>query len=844
VGITANIRTFAWCVLFLCTLQVNASNSVTSVSGVVYDADSGLPMPYVSVYFESSTIGTVTNSAGFFQLQHQQGFTTIRVSFVGFETQTIVVEPGKKTELTVYLESISYQLDEVIVRPSRRRQPYSRRNNPAVELMEKVIAHRDKNRITNSDSWQFRQYEKQTLSLSNIENAFETGMLFRMFDFLPDYLSASVFDDSPILTMSIKERLTHEYRQHNPTTQRSVVLDERRAGIDHLLNIESLDAIYSKAFGEFNIFENNMNILMKRFISPLSSSLATLFYQFFITDTITYRGNKCIIVDFVPRNVQDFGFVGRLWILPEKSWAVQRVELHIPRNNTVNFVNRMRISQEFELLPSGVWAKSEEVLIVDFEAHRRALGVQVKRVVHFSDYTIDAPSELEDSRLTDFDWTHYRPIPLTESEQNIEKLLGKMQQAPAFNHLIKMVQVATSGFIRTNRDPSKSRFDIGPVQTFISANSLEGTRFRLGGTTTANLNRHLFLNGYLAYGTRDRMFKYAATVTYAFNERRYHENEFRKNNLAFTYSYDVNSPGTMYAYIDRDNTLMSIRRTANNYLTYRRQALLSYEYESYSGFSFRVWTSHQREQAAGSMQFLRKNEAGELIDVGRFTNSTVGVRLRYTRDEQIFQTRASRFSFYRNNPVFKLSYTAGIRGYLNGEYTFHALEASIENRFWLAGFGSLDIFGKAGQIWGEAPFPLLMIPNANQAFFMQSRSFNLMNPMEFVNDRYLFLDAQFQFNGILFNRIPLVRRLALREVAGITGLLGRLSAHNDPTQNPALFRFPTGAGQMSCTPYVEATVGVENIFRIFRICYVRRLTYLDNPGVARNSVRFAFSFTF
>ena len=840
------ISALAWCV-FLHAFQVNASNPATVVSGVVYDANTGLPLLFASVFFEDSTVGTTTNSDGFFQVQNHQGLSTLIVSSVGFETQTIFVKPEEKTSLTIRLKPADYQLEEVVVRPTRQRRRYSRRNNPAVELMEKVIANKKKNRIENSNSWQFRQYEKLTLSVSNIENAFETGTLFRMFDFLPDYLSTSEFDDSPILTVSIKEVLSHEYRQNNPAKQNSVILGKRRAGIDHLLNIESLDAIYSKAFDEINIFENNLNILMKRFVSPLSSSLATVFYQFFITDTIIYRGNKCIIVDFMPRNMQDFGFIGRLWILPEKSWAVQRVELNIPRSNTVNFVSRMRISQKFEMLPSGVWAKSEEVLVVDFEAHRRALGVQVKRTLHFADYTIDVPFdyslELESNR-TDFDWTNYRLMSLAENEQNIEELLDKMQQVSAFNHLMRVVQIATSGFIRTSSNPSNSRFDIGPVQTFISANSLEGVRFRLGGTTTANFNRHLFFNGYLAYGTRDRVLKYAATITYSFNERRYHENEFRKNNLAFTYSYDVNSLGTRYFHIDRDNTLLSIRRTSDNNLTYRRQALLSYEYESRFGLSFRIWTSNQREEAAGNMQFLRKNDEGELIDAGRFTNSTAGISLRYTRDEQIFQNRASRFSFYRNNPVFRLSYTAGIRGYLNGEYNFHALEASIENRFWLAGFGSVDVFGKAGQIWGEVPFPLLMIPNANQAFFMQPRSFSLMNPMEFINDRYVLLDVQFQFNGVLFNRIPLIRRLSLREVAGFTGIFGSLSAHNDPVQNPALFRFPAGAGQMTGIPYVEANIGIENIFRIFRICYVRRLTYLDNPEIARNGIRFAFSFSF
>jgi len=746
-----------------------------------------------------------------------------------------------------------YQLSEVIIKP--KKEKYSKKNNPAIELIKKVIANKDKNRLENSQSWQFKQYDKFTLSVSNIDNAFETKGLLKIFKFLPEYVSTSEIDSASILTLSIKETASDEYR--NLKSKKTIVRAAKRVGIDHLLEIESLDAIYSEAFfKEVNIFDNDLEILMKHFVSPLSSSLATIFYKYYILDTVSYKNNKCIILDFAPYNSQDFGFTGRLWILPDNSWAVKKVELNIPKNNTVNFIKQMRVSQEFELLPSGLWAKSEESIIANFEAYKHALGVYAKKSVNYTNYIIDSvPDSIFDSEDTaaeqkevftqpDSVLNTYRVTPLQKNEQDVGEVLDRMMHVSFFNVFMKVLKVLVNDYCKTNPPQHKSVFDIGPVSSFISGNPLEGTRFRLGGMTTANLNPHLFWNGYLAYGMRDRTVKYSSTVTYAFNKKKYHENEYRKNNLAFAYSYDVNTPGAIYSYVDKDNVLLSMRRGNNDNMTYRRQALAWYEYESNWGFSFKIWTNVQNEQAAGSLQFLIKDDAGNIINIKDYTSSAIGIRLRYARNEQIFQNRTSRFAFYRNEPVFGLSYTAGIKGYLKGEYAYHALETSVEKRFWFSAYGDVDVVGKAGKIWGELPFPLLMIPNANQSYFLQPESFSLMNVLEFVNDKYASLDLQFHFNGLLFNRIPLLRRLKLREVAGFNGIYGNLSGKNDPSQNPALFIFPDGTGKMTDMPYMEASVGVENIFKILRVYYVRRLSYLENPGISKGGIRFAFTFTF
>ena len=525
--------------------------------------------------------------------------------------------------------------------------------------------------------------------------------------------------------------------------------------------------------------------------------------------------------------------------------------------NTVNFVKQMRISQEFEFfspplsevdgsvgISSGFWAKSEESIIADFEAYKHYIGVYAKKSVIYSDYKIVDSGELKvNSQLIKSDSllnVYRKTMPLQKNEQDVEELLERIMHVPFFRFFMKTVNVLTTGYIKTNTHKEKSVFDIGPIYTFISRNPLEGARFRLGGMTTANLNKHLFWNGYIAYGLHDKKVKYSSTVTYAFNKKEYHENEFRKNNLAFAYTYDVNVPGTMYSNIERDNFMLSVKRGNNNNLTYCRQKLLSYEYETNFGFSFKIWTKNKNEAAAGKLQFLLTDS----IDIHNYTSSDIGIRLRMARNEKIFQNRASRFSFFKGAPVFELYYCAGIKGYLNGQYDYQSVELSVEKRFWFSAYGDVDVVGKAGKIWGKLPFPLLMIPNANQSYFIQPNSFNLMNVLEFINDEYVSLDLQFHFNGVLFNRLLFLRKLKLREVAGISGIYGNLSERNNPSANPSLFIFPSVSGKMTEIPYLEANIGVENIFKILRVCYFRRLTYLKNPDISKHGIRFAFTFTF
>jgi len=152
---------------------------------------------------------------------------------------------------------------------------------------------------------------------------------------------------------------------------------------------------------------------------------------------------------------------------------------------------------------------------------------------------------------------------------------------------------------------------------------------------------------------------------------------------------------------------------------------------------------------------------------------------------------------------------------------------------------------------------LLFIHRANQTYSYQIASYNLMNFLEFVSDEYISLNVDHCFNGFFFNKIPLIKKLKWREFVAAKVLFGRLTTLNNPSDNPDLFRFPVDPfglpGETSGTPvtfaldegpYVEVSAGIGNILKLFRVEFVKRLTYLDHPFVSNFGIRVRFKFDF
>lgn len=837
------------------------AQSFTSASGIVKDSITGEPLPFVSVYFDGSTIGAMTDDNGTFTLQNNQGYTKLAAASLGYDTKFIDLKPGKKNDnLEVLLKPTAFEISEVVVKP--KREKYTRKDNPAVELIKKVIAHKNDNRIEAKPEYQTEVYEKLSLSLDNFNPNLDKNKFLKKFKFIKNYLDTSEFNGKPILTVSVRENLSDFYYRKSPKAEKTIVRAKRMQGIDKTLDDGGgITSNLEEIFKSINIFDNNIPILLNRFVSPLSSTLATTYYHYYIMDTLDVGGDKCVDLAFVPANSESYGFTGRLYITLDGNYAVKKVLLNTPANINLNWVDKLRIEQEFKQMPDSTWVLDQENTFVNFYVVKGTQQLYAHQLRNYDNYNFNVQNAdsvfgllgalhvlPEATAQPDTFWTHNRPIPLKEKEDALKDLLGQLRKVPAFNAIIKTAEILITGYIPTANDKKVTKFDFGPMNTTFSANHLEGFRMRVGGMTTANLNPYWFASGYLAYGTNDRKIKYNLKLTHSFTKKEYHEGENPVNNLSFIQEYDVYTPGQDFLFTSKDNIFVAWKvGEPVTKMQYIRKSVLQYEKEWLNGLTWKSWIMNQNNEAAGTLQYIKRDESGNLYHIKDFTTSEIGTQLRFAPGERAYNGRSGKesvFNLSKDAPVFKLSHQLGIKGVLGGDYNYNHTEISAEKRIWLSSFGHIDAQVKAGKVWDKVPFPLLILPNTNQSVTIQLEAFHMMNALEFVTDQYVSFNATYYLKGWILNRIPGIKWLRLREVLSFNMIYGGLTDKNNPTLTPGLFLLPDGTQPLGSTPYMECSVGLENIFKILRIDYYRRLTYLDHPDIKKGGIRIALRFTF
>ena len=837
------------------------AQSFTSASGIVKDSITGEPLPFVSVYFDGSTIGAMTDDNGTFTLQNNQGYTKLAAASLGYDTKFIDLKPGKKNDnLEVLLKPTAFEISEVVVKP--KREKYTRKDNPAVELIKKVIAHKNDNRIEAKPEYQTEVYEKLSLSLDNFNPNLDKNKFLKKFKFIKNYLDTSEFNGKPILTVSVRENLSDFYYRKSPKAEKTIVRAKRMQGIDKTLDDGGgITSNLEEIFKSINIFDNNIPILLNRFVSPLSSTLATTYYHYYIMDTLDVGGDKCVDLAFVPANSESYGFTGRLYITLDGNYAVKKVLLNTPANINLNWVDKLRIEQEFKQMPDSTWVLDQEKTFVNFYVVKGTQQLYAHQLRNYDNYNFNVQNAdsvfgllgalhvlPEATAQPDTFWTHNRPIPLKEKEDALKDLLGQLRKVPAFNAIIKTAEILITGYIPTANDKKVTKFDFGPMNTTFSANHLEGFRMRVGGMTTANLNPYWFASGYLAYGTNDRKIKYNLKLTHSFTKKEYHEGENPVNNLSFIQEYDVYTPGQDFLFTSKDNIFVAWKvGEPVTKMQYIRKSVLQYEKEWLNGLTWKSWIMNQNNEAAGTLQYIKRDESGNLYHIKDFTTSEIGTQLRFAPGERAYNGRSGKesvFNLSKDAPVFKLSHQLGIKGVLGGDYNYNHTEISAEKRIWLSSFGHIDAQVKAGKVWDKVPFPLLILPNTNQSITIQPEAFHMMNALEFVTDQYVSFNATYYLKGWILNRIPGIKWLRLREVLSFNMIYGGLTDKNNPTLTPGLFLLPDGTQPLGSTPYMECSVGLENIFKILRIDYYRRLTYLDHPDIKKGGIRIALRFTF
>ena len=855
---TKYIKSFLLFLLLGCCISVSAQN----IQGVVTDSLTNDPIPYLSVFYEGKGVGSITDNDGHYKVETRKGWNKLTFSAVGYVTKVVNIIPGVTKNLNVRMRPDDIMLDEVVVKP--KREKYSRKNNPAVELMKKVIAHKNNNKLSENDYYQYNKYQKITMSLNDVTpEMLEKGMYKKM-PFLKDQIELCEETNKFILPISVDETASQKIYRKHPKSEKTIIKGMSSTGVNELFATgDMLSTVLKDVFTDANIYDKDIRLLQYPFISPISSSDAISFYKFYIMDTTFVDKDKCFHLTFVPNNSQDFGFTGHLYVLADSSYTVKKCTMNLPKKSGVNFVDNMDIIQEFEQLPNGEWVLKTDDMIVEMTLMKIMQGFQIRRTTRYSDYAFDElpqqlfkrkGAEIKEAdammRGDDF-WNQYRPVPLTQTESSMDMLVKRLEQMPGFKYVIFVLKAFIENFVETGTKDNPSKVDIGPVNTMISNNYIDGLRLRMSAQTTANLNPHLFLKGYYAYGFKDHRSKYMGEVEYSFNKKEYLPREFPKNSITFSYQYDVMSPTDKFLKTDKDNVFVSFKTSTVDQMSYVRNIALKYENETQFGLKTTVEVKHSTDEPTGGLAYITNDDQKTLVP--EIQTMEASLAFRYAPGETFVNTKQRRIPVSFDAPVFTLSHTTGFKGVLGGEYNFNLTEVGLYKRFWFSSWGKIDMFVKGGAQWNKVPFPLLIMPAANLSYILQRETFNLINNMEFLNDRYASLDVSWDLNGKIFNRIPLLKKLKWREAIGFKMLYGHLTDKNNPMKHPGdseLFLFPTRDGRPTSfvmdpkTPYMECSVGIHNIFKILHIDYVRRLNYLDHPDANKWGVRFMVMMTF
>ena len=842
------------------------------LTGVIVDDNDGEYIPYASAVYRGNHVMVSSDAQGKFSIDRHNGWK-LTFSAVGYQPLTIEVSEKTKSPMRITLKPEKNQLENVTVRGKRNR--YSRKDNPAVELMRRVIAAKKKTHLDNHDFYQYNKYEKLTLAFNDLTPKDLENGIFGKKQWVLDQMELCAYNNKLILPISVEETVTKKIYRKNPKSEKSIVMGQNSTGLNDLFETgDILNTVLNDVFTDVDLYDNQIRLLRNPFTSPIANN-AISFYRYYIEDTTFVDRDKCYHLQFMPNNQQDFGFRGELYIIADSTRHVRKCTLTIPKKSDVNFVDNLQVVQEYKKLDNGEWVLSIDDMFVEMSVAKFLSKAIVIRTTRNQDYDFteinkklfkgkqkerhEANAQMRDD---DF-WNQYRSVELTKSESSMDTFIANIEKIKGFKYIIFGLRALVENFVDTGTKGHPSKVDIGPVNTMITKNFIDGFRTRVSAQTTANLNPHLFASGYFAHGWKSKKNYYKTELTYSFNKKEYLPREFPKRTLTFTSTYDVTSPSDKFLHTDKDNVFTAFKWAKVDKMMFYNRQQLAFEWEEEFGFKTTIALKAEENEACGGLYFTPLNEwkmtdekpvntDGPIsLHNGKIRTTELLAMVRFAPGETFINTKQRRVPVNLDAPVFTLSHTVGLKNVFGGDYAYNFTEATMYKRFWLPhSWGKIDCHVKGGVQWNKVPFPLLIMPAANLSYIVEDETFNLVNNMEFLNDRYVSADMSWDLKGKVFNRIPLLKKLKWREYFGVKMLWGELTDKNNPMldmnkNDRTLMMFPEGSFIMdSHQPYFELIAGIHNIFRILHVEYVRRLNYLDLPTANKQGIRIMLRMTF
>lgn len=823
------------------------AQKVVHINGRLVDKVSKQPIPFANVVLVGTGTGTLTDFDGKYKIDVPWADGKLQAQLIGYQEQTKPFKPGDKLVINFALKPKSFNLNEVTVTGKKMR--YRNKGNPAVALIRKVIKNKDNNRKSSLKYYQYDHYNKLELSLNKLSEKVLESKTFKKFK-LTQYADTSSFNGDVFLPFFFKESASKVYFRKSPEARKEYVTGTKMTGFPGYLDKKGINSTVDRLVQNFDIYDNSILVLTNPFVSPISF-MAPNIYKFRIIDTVMIGADSCINLAFEPRNKADLAFSGHLYITKDDRYAVAKVELSIPKGINLNFVRGLRYVQTYEYVDNKIWMPVMDRMTVDMNITKNGMGILAKRTDYYNHYVLGQKAAasvysgnnkkvvlpVAADQSANF-WKENRIVPLKEEEQRVYTMTDGIQHLRVYKHSVNLMMLLGEGYWRVGK------FELGPTNTFYGFNDVEGNRVRFAARTSPQFDKHIRISGNVAYGFKDKKYKYGGSVLLSLNKKAL--NAHPTQTLFFKYQNDIEFPGMKMELVNDNNFFLSFKRGVADKMLYYQLFEVQHYVKWGNGFSTTLTLKHRNETPGGNWQFVSQN-----FHKDHLTTSEASLKLRYAPNERYYQGMSHRSMIITKYPVFELTYTQGFKNLFNSQYHYSKLSATLFKRMYLGFFGYMENEVEAGIVFGNGiPYPLLYLHRANQTYSYQTYSYNMMNFLEFVSDHYAAYFGEYHLNGWLFNQIPLIKHLKFRSVVTFKALFGGMTDRNNPNITPGLMQFPTDANGkpttfvLNNTPYMEAGVGVENILKVFRVDLIRRLTYLNNPNVTPYGVRVGMEVVF
>ena len=755
---------------------------------------------------------------------------------IGFNTDSLFSSPAT-------------ELEDFVVEGTRIKYDPE---NPAVGIIQAaaIVAYTDRERHS-KHNFTFNQSDRLTLSLSNFK--LESSFLNKLFPFFREYVLPSRLDGSWTLPLSRRRTLSEFGRKVATGKMSEIIRYKEHVGLDENIDDGTMTTGLEELFPHIDLFDDYADLLQNRFISPFSIDLGKRFYKYYLTDTLIYRGKVVYRIEFHPGDKNSPAFSGDALISATYPPRLMQANFTIPNERNLNFLDRIRITQDFAPADSldveSSWQIRDETLSASFKLYNKLLSLYVEQNREYRDYDFapldtlrvlksETPAILDLSNEPGADryGAALKPHFMLVDDGGLKRFLEQIKGFPLYKTLIDASDMIGTGYIRTMWRHDKvyggSRFDIGPIGSVWSRNSTEGIRLRLGGRTTGYLHDRLFLEGYAAYGTADKRWKYSGMVTYSFNKKRYFRAEYPQHEISLSYQDDIYLPGQLFHNDEKDNILYNVGTAYLTNRSYRKQARLEYTNDIKAGLRVRLMATRFVDTPADGGEYVRVTRLDNdttLLRVPNLTDFSVWGEIRWAPGERIYNGSMQRQSpFYRKLqqevPVFFLRHEMGLR-FWGGEVQRHKTEFSIEHRLWMGKAGRLDYHITLGKIWSSVPYPLLYTPSVNRAFWLNEHAYQVLRPYELIGDEWASAYVQWHLRGLALGHIKFLKSAGPPFlVLSLNYLYGNTSDKNRQDLKSELFVLPTVSTEMHHTHYAEVGIGIENILKLIRIDVFRRLT--------------------